>query len=169
FSGSVQKAISAVEGQTVSLPCEAPNQENIRVVEWSRSDPGKNQYIFLYRDGHIDPDNHPSYKNRVNLKDRAMKDGDASLILRNVTAADGGIYQCFIVRSEEHENTESISSISLLVETVRPVSLLTLLMLLTLLTLWVLDCRRVVFFFSSPLSGHCTICTIVASSVCPTL
>uniref|UniRef100_A0A672F1C6 Ig-like domain-containing protein n=1 Tax=Salarias fasciatus TaxID=181472 RepID=A0A672F1C6_SALFA len=113
--GSVQRNVSAVEGQTVSLPCEAPNNnETILVVSWTRPDLGNNQDVFLYRDGHFDPDNHPSYQNRVDLKDREMKDGDVSLILKNVTFNDSGTYQCFIVQRGENTNdTESLSSVSL--------------------------------------------------------
>uniref|UniRef100_A0A672F945 Immunoglobulin V-set domain-containing protein n=1 Tax=Salarias fasciatus TaxID=181472 RepID=A0A672F945_SALFA len=67
---SVQETVSAVEGQDVTLPCEAPNNKTIRAVSWTRLDLKEDQFVFLYRDGHFDPDNHPSYKNRVQLKDR---------------------------------------------------------------------------------------------------
>uniref|UniRef100_A0A669D7U0 Ig-like domain-containing protein n=1 Tax=Oreochromis niloticus TaxID=8128 RepID=A0A669D7U0_ORENI len=80
-------------GQAVTLPCRAPNN-NILVVEWSRTDL-KSDYVFLYRDEQSDPeDQHPSFKNRVDLQDRQMKDGDVSLILNNVTINDVGTYKC---------------------------------------------------------------------------
>ncbi|XP_042072850.1 uncharacterized protein LOC102307756 [Haplochromis burtoni] len=63
-------------------------------VEWSRLDLG-DQYVLLYRDGHFNSHNqHPSFKNRVDLQDRQMKDGDVSLILKNVTINDAGTYEC---------------------------------------------------------------------------
>ncbi|XP_039901980.1 uncharacterized protein LOC120742625 isoform X4 [Simochromis diagramma] len=63
-------------------------------VEWSRLDLG-DQYVLLYRDGHFNSHNqHRSFKNRVDLQDRQMKDGDASLILKNVTTNDAGTYEC---------------------------------------------------------------------------
>ncbi|XP_063325835.1 hemicentin-2-like isoform X2 [Pelmatolapia mariae] len=89
----VQKIISAASGQDVTLTCRAPNN-NIRVVEWSRADL-VDEYVFVYRDGRFEPDNqHPSFKNRVDLQDRQMKDGDVSLILKNVTINDTGTYEC---------------------------------------------------------------------------
>ncbi|KAM4537254.1 butyrophilin subfamily 1 member A1-like [Odontesthes bonariensis] len=91
-----QKIITAEPGQDVTLTCRAPNNNNIPIVavEWGRADLDK-EYVLLYRDGHYDPHNqHPSFKNRVDLQDRQMKDGDVSLILRNVTTADRGTYEC---------------------------------------------------------------------------
>ncbi|XP_029976441.1 nectin-3-like [Salarias fasciatus] len=110
-AGSVQRNISAVEGQTVSLPCEAPNQETIRVVEWTRPDLGENPDVLSYKYGHFDRDNHRSYKNRVDLKN--VKDGDVSLIMKNVAFRDSGTYKCFIAQGGESNNIKLISSISL--------------------------------------------------------
>uniref|UniRef100_A0AAZ1XPG0 Ig-like domain-containing protein n=1 Tax=Oreochromis aureus TaxID=47969 RepID=A0AAZ1XPG0_OREAU len=63
---------------------------------WSRADLG-DEYVFVYRDGRFVPDSqHPSFKNRVDLQDRQMKDGDVSLVLKNVTTADDGSYNCNI-------------------------------------------------------------------------
>ncbi|XP_039463987.1 uncharacterized protein LOC120437466 [Oreochromis aureus] len=90
-----QKKITAESGQDVTLICRAAN--NIIVVEWSRADLG-DEYVLLYRDDQFVPDNqHPSFKNRVDLQDRQMKDGDVSLILKNVKINDTGIYRCCIV------------------------------------------------------------------------
>ncbi|XP_063324939.1 coxsackievirus and adenovirus receptor homolog [Pelmatolapia mariae] len=95
-----QKIIPAESGQkSISLPCRAPNS-NIRVVEWSRADLGE-KYVFVYRDGQFVPDDqHPSFKNRVDLQDRQMKDGDVSLILKDVTTADSGMYKCRVLMEE---------------------------------------------------------------------
>uniref|UniRef100_A0A3Q2W136 Ig-like domain-containing protein n=1 Tax=Haplochromis burtoni TaxID=8153 RepID=A0A3Q2W136_HAPBU len=67
---------------------------SISVVEWSRADLG-DEYVLLYRDELFDPEKqHPSFKNRVDLQDRQMKDGDVSLILNNVMINDNGTYEC---------------------------------------------------------------------------
>ncbi|CAI5671496.1 unnamed protein product [Oreochromis niloticus] len=92
-----QKTITAESGQDVTLTCRAPNN-NIRAVEWSRADLG-DEYVLLYRDRQFFPDNqHPSFKNRVDLQDRQMKDGDVSLILKDVTINDAGTYECRVVQ-----------------------------------------------------------------------
>ncbi|XP_063324945.1 hepatitis A virus cellular receptor 2 homolog [Pelmatolapia mariae] len=92
FVSADQKTITAESGQDVTLPCRAPN--NIIVVKWSRADLG-DEYVLLYRDDQFVPDEqHPSFKNRVDLQDRQMKDGDVSLILKNVTINDTGTYEC---------------------------------------------------------------------------
>ncbi|CAI5660420.1 unnamed protein product [Oreochromis niloticus] len=105
-----QKMITAESGQNVTLTCRAPNN-NILVVKWSRADL-KEEYVLLYRDEQFVPgDQHPSFKNRVDLQDRQMKDGDVSLILKNVTIADNGTYECSVFMSSP--NNEHICNISL--------------------------------------------------------
>ncbi|CAI5660035.1 unnamed protein product [Oreochromis niloticus] len=95
FVSADQKIITAEPGQNVTLPCRAPNNSSsITGVEWSRADLG-DEYVLLYRDDQLDPTNqHPSYKNRVDLQDRQMKDGDVSLILKDVMINDAGTYEC---------------------------------------------------------------------------
>ncbi|KAL4008627.1 hypothetical protein ACER0C_002479 [Sarotherodon galilaeus] len=97
-SAEPTKIITAVPGQDVTLTCRALNN-NIIVVNWSRADLG-DKYVLLYQDGQFDPDQqHPSFKNRVELQDRQMKDGDVSLILKHVTINDAGTYECRVVQS----------------------------------------------------------------------
>ncbi|XP_025759462.1 uncharacterized protein LOC109201179 [Oreochromis niloticus] len=93
--GCTSQDITAESGQDVILTCRAPNN-NIQTVEWSRADLG-DEYVFLYRDELFVTENqHPSFKNRVDLQDRQMKDGDVSLILKNVTINDTGTYECSV-------------------------------------------------------------------------
>ncbi|XP_076738732.1 coxsackievirus and adenovirus receptor homolog [Maylandia zebra] len=93
-----EKSITAESGQNVTLPCRALN--TIIGVEWSKPDLNE-EYVLLHRDGHFDPaSQHPSFKNRVDLQDRQMKDGDASLILKDVTTNDTGTYECRIRESK---------------------------------------------------------------------
>ncbi|XP_035772310.1 CD226 antigen-like [Neolamprologus brichardi] len=88
-----QNIITAESGQDVTLTCRAPNN-NILVVEWSRADLGDENVLIYYNGKFVPDDQHPSFKNRVDLQDRQMKDGDVSLILRDVTTTDDGTYMC---------------------------------------------------------------------------
>uniref|UniRef100_A0A3P9D7D9 Ig-like domain-containing protein n=1 Tax=Maylandia zebra TaxID=106582 RepID=A0A3P9D7D9_9CICH len=99
-----QKNITAESGQDVILTCRAANNNNI-FVEWRRVD--LDDYVLLYGDeGSVLEDQHPSFKNRVDLQDRQMKDGDVSLILKNVMIADSGTYECRVIqRGHSHKKT----------------------------------------------------------------
>ncbi|CAI5659978.1 unnamed protein product [Oreochromis niloticus] len=106
-----QKNITAESGQDITLTCRAPNN-NIIVVEWSRADLG-DKNVFLYRNGQFESDDqHPSFKDRVDLQDRQMKDGDVSLILKDLMINDTGTYQCQVIQ-EQKEGLKLISIIYL--------------------------------------------------------
>ncbi|KAM9718296.1 butyrophilin-like protein 2 isoform 1-T1 [Menidia menidia] len=104
--------ITAEAGQdSVTLPCGAGKETEIRAVEWFRLDLDPDTVLF-YRDGHFESDyQHPSFRNRVDLQDRQMKDGDVSLILKNVKINDTGTYQCKVYQGGI--GLELISSIHL--------------------------------------------------------
>ncbi|XP_039872600.1 uncharacterized protein LOC120724478 isoform X2 [Simochromis diagramma] len=92
-----QKIIAADSGHNVNLTCRAPNN-NIFIVEWSRADLGV-KHVAVFKDKELkEDDQHPLFKNRVDLQDKEMKDGDVSVILKNVTINDTGTYECCIVR-----------------------------------------------------------------------
>ncbi|CAI5659953.1 unnamed protein product [Oreochromis niloticus] len=129
FAAEAQNTVTAEPGQDVVLPCRVPSDKTIRAVQWSRADLGDN-YVLLYRDEQLDPENqHPSFKKRVDLQDRQMKDGDVSLVLKNVTTADDGSYNCKIFNGGR-TSWESINTVSLTVSgqtaelTVAPVGLI---------------------------------------------
>ncbi|XP_039859955.1 programmed cell death 1 ligand 1-like [Simochromis diagramma] len=112
FVSADQKTITAESGQNVTLPCRAPNNSKILTVEWHRPDL-QPKYVLLFRDGNIDPDNqHRSFKNRVDLQDRQMKDGNVSLILKDVMINDTGTYECQVFL-QETRSLQSITNITL--------------------------------------------------------
>ncbi|XP_047216120.1 ICOS ligand-like [Girardinichthys multiradiatus] len=95
-----QRNITAEAGQDIILPCRAPDSKPVIAVKWTRTDLGPD-YVFLYRDDQISLENQLlSYKNRVNLKEGQMKDGDVSLVLKNVTTDDRGTYECRVFQTE---------------------------------------------------------------------
>ncbi|XP_005462110.1 selection and upkeep of intraepithelial T-cells protein 7 [Oreochromis niloticus] len=109
-----KKIITAQSGQNLTLPCQAENN-NINTVQWSRADLGT-KYVLLFRDGHLDPDDqHPSFKNRVDLQYKKIKEGDVSLILKNVIINDTGTYECYTFQSGGNQE-KPISSIYLRVD-----------------------------------------------------
>ncbi|XP_076735831.1 butyrophilin subfamily 1 member A1 isoform X2 [Maylandia zebra] len=92
-SSAGQINITAVLGENAILPCRVlDGNKTINGLEWSKPEL-ETEYVLLYRDGHLDLfKQHPSFKDRVDLQDRQMKDGNVSLILKNVMTADAGIY-----------------------------------------------------------------------------
>ncbi|XP_033182650.1 CD276 antigen homolog [Anabas testudineus] len=109
-------------GQTVLLPCRAPSSGSIRAAEWSRPDQ-ELEYVFFYRDGQPDEtQQHPSFQNRVELADRQMKEGNLSVILKDVISSDAGTYECRVkVGTAAHVKravikSEAISTVHLTVE-----------------------------------------------------
>ncbi|XP_017297256.1 megakaryocyte and platelet inhibitory receptor G6b-like [Kryptolebias marmoratus] len=102
-SAQDQINIPAEPGQTITLSCDAVSFRPIRVVDWSRTDQNPVNTI-LFQNGKPHPDILDlSYKGRVELKDR--QNGDVSLILKNVTTADSGTYECHIQRGTNHSGT----------------------------------------------------------------
>lgn len=107
-------------GEDVTLPCYSPVNTTMILVEWTRPDLLSPEYIFLYRDGSSYTSfQHPSFVGRVELKDKQMKGGDVSLILRNVSRNDSGIYECRVSqggvgdKNKANIKTEPIRVISL--------------------------------------------------------
>ncbi|XP_029932337.1 coxsackievirus and adenovirus receptor homolog [Myripristis murdjan] len=87
--------LKAQPGENVTLSCQAPDGVDIEAVDWSRKDMKKLECVFFFQDRHIDAGHqHESFKNRVELKDREMKNGDLSVILKNVKKNDSGTYEC---------------------------------------------------------------------------
>ncbi|XP_067380644.1 V-set and immunoglobulin domain-containing protein 1-like [Channa argus] len=110
--------ITARPGENVSLPCSAHKNSPILVIEWRRRFQNISDVVSVYRDGQSDPDvEHPSYINRVELKDKQMKDGDVSLILKNLEIQDTGTYECRVIQGEtdEGKRTETNCIINLMV------------------------------------------------------
>ncbi|XP_026206204.2 V-set domain-containing T-cell activation inhibitor 1-like [Anabas testudineus] len=96
-----QQIITARLGLNVILPCRTSSSAPIRAAEWSRPDL-KSEYVFFYRNKQSDKTyQHPSFKGRVELADSQIKDGNLSLILKNVIRSDAGTYECRVHSAED--------------------------------------------------------------------
>lgn len=113
--------VTAESGQgVVILPCRCSyTRTDIAGVLWTRTDLMGHEYVLLYRDKHYYPDfQHPSFKHRVYLQHRERNEEDVSLILRNVTFGDAGIYSCSALIKGRHRTKraeETIATIHLIV------------------------------------------------------
>lgn len=107
FPFSAQINITAKSGENAILPCQDPGNY-FTAVKWRRPDQ-EDEYIFLERDGHIvEYDQHPSFKNRTVLQDQEKKDGNVSLILKNVTTNDAGPIECLVFINESYKSIKII-------------------------------------------------------------
>uniref|UniRef100_A0AAQ6IIC5 Ig-like domain-containing protein n=1 Tax=Anabas testudineus TaxID=64144 RepID=A0AAQ6IIC5_ANATE len=98
----------------VTLQCKSPRDDQILLLRWSRPDLGSNEYVIYFRQNRLNEDyQHERFRGRVKLKDPNMKDGDFSVILKNVTVRDTGTYECSVGYGG---NPELINTINLTVE-----------------------------------------------------
>ncbi|XP_008303029.1 coxsackievirus and adenovirus receptor-like [Stegastes partitus] len=74
----VQDLSRLKSGQDAELLCQLPGDATISLV----------------RGGRTLPDQHPSLQGRVELKDPNMKDGDASVFLKNISTNDSRTHEC---------------------------------------------------------------------------
>ncbi|XP_028998866.1 hyaluronan and proteoglycan link protein 4-like [Betta splendens] len=114
------KEVTAQPGDNVVLQCRGSSHGAVDLLEWSRTDL-KSEYVFYYRDGLVyDDSQHKAFHGRVELKDAQMKDGDASVVLKNVTIRDTGTYECRVIqgntRSVRTGSSEVSSSVLLTVD-----------------------------------------------------
>lgn len=106
-------------GQDVTLQCSAPTDFTIRVLKWIRPDLDSEGFVYYYRDQRSYADFQNSYfHGRVELRDPEMKNGDVSLLLKNVNINDTGTYERhFIVeRNGQRSNDTDVKHVSLKVE-----------------------------------------------------
>nr|CAG5865247.1 unnamed protein product [Menidia menidia] len=110
-SAEADQNITAQPGEDVTLKCQDGNEKKIAVLEWSRTDLDPDHVLF-FREGLFESKyQHPSFKNRVDLLDSQMKDGDVSLILKNVTINDTGTYECRVMQREVDQGTNNMELI----------------------------------------------------------
>ncbi|XP_038588378.1 coxsackievirus and adenovirus receptor homolog [Micropterus salmoides] len=112
-----QHEVNAKLGEDATLPCRGHGNATIEVIKWNRTDLKSDDiYVFFFRDGRSHENyQHESYHGRVELRDPEMKDGDASVILKNVTFNDTGTYECRVREENETGKVKLISIINMTV------------------------------------------------------
>ncbi|XP_051800552.1 coxsackievirus and adenovirus receptor homolog [Acanthochromis polyacanthus] len=94
------------------LQCQSPAEGKISVLKWSRPNRNSDGYVYFYRNNRcFHSYQHPRFHGRVELRRPDMKNGDATLILRNVTEQDAGIYECYTsVKNLERSKRSSVET-----------------------------------------------------------
>lgn len=99
-------------GEDAVLQCRAPSAAAVMVVEWTREDLPPDEYLFFYRNGRsYEKYQHASFRGRVGLRNPdGIRNGDVSVVLRNVSAEDMGTYRCRVLMSgtEAKEHLEEV-------------------------------------------------------------
>ncbi|XP_034059057.1 coxsackievirus and adenovirus receptor homolog [Gymnodraco acuticeps] len=103
ITGSVAagESLERKSGEDVILRCNSVTDAAITKLEWIRPEL-EEDYVFFFRENRlIESFQDPRYRGRVDLKDPEMKNGDASVLLKNVNTDDTGTYEC---RVQTHSN-----------------------------------------------------------------
>ncbi|XP_068170933.1 myelin-oligodendrocyte glycoprotein-like isoform X2 [Antennarius striatus] len=92
--------VTVTEGQDAFLPCTISPLEDLswKVFDWMKEE--KN-IVFLYEEGfHNNKSDHqdPQFKGRVSHFPEELVNGNASIVIRNMTPGDGGNYTCVFPR-----------------------------------------------------------------------
>ncbi|KAL3050949.1 hypothetical protein OYC64_001264 [Pagothenia borchgrevinki] len=92
-------ALEAEPGDDVTLQCNSHTGAAVTKLVWKRPEL-KDEYVFYFSDNLLNETNQdPLYHGRVELKDPEMKNGDASVVLKNVDYDDSGTYECEVTTS----------------------------------------------------------------------
>ncbi|XP_018537705.1 sodium channel subunit beta-3 isoform X2 [Lates calcarifer] len=121
-SVSKPEQVKVTSGSNAVLRCQSPRGADIKTIEWTRPDLEVDGYIFFYENNRRqDKYQHPSFHGRVELENEsAIKDGDVSVSLKNVTEQDAGTYVCLVslkkTRRSRRDIPEQLSTITLTVQ-----------------------------------------------------
>ncbi|CAI5660456.1 uncharacterized protein LOC106096980 [Oreochromis niloticus] len=116
LSKDPDEVIIVKQGEDVTLQCWGFADAPIELLEWRRPEL-KPDYVFYYREQRsYEMFQHSSFKGRVKLRDPEMKNGDFSVILKEVTFNDTGRYECLVGTRRTRRTRDERSSISVRVE-----------------------------------------------------
>ncbi|KAK2899413.1 hypothetical protein Q8A73_012542 [Channa argus] len=87
-------------GDDVPLHCRGPRDGDVVMLSWIRPDLRSEGFVFFVREKRsYEKYQLPSFHGRVELRDPEMKDGDFTVILKNVSVDDAGTYECHVGKS----------------------------------------------------------------------
>ncbi|XP_030581627.1 uncharacterized protein LOC115777781 [Archocentrus centrarchus] len=109
-------------GENATLQCNGTRGAAVIMLRWRKSDlqselgnTNKQLYVFYIKHNRTYENFQlPSFKGRVQLRDPQMKDGDLSVIIKNVSMNDAGIYECYA--GYDKEDPQLMRSTNLTVE-----------------------------------------------------
>ncbi|KAF3698311.1 Programmed cell death 1 ligand 1 [Channa argus] len=105
-----QQQITVKTGDDVTLQCLDPRGGDIKLLEWRRQDLKDEGYVYYYEGRpRIKDYQHSSFQDRVELVDPKMKNGNVSVILKNVTINDTGTYECYVASGGRPELINTIT------------------------------------------------------------
>ncbi|XP_078100767.1 uncharacterized protein LOC144513542 isoform X1 [Sander vitreus] len=104
------KELTVKPEQDVTLGCWALSDGAVTLLEWSRRDLKDDGYVFFYRNQRpYEKYQHPRYRGRVELRDPEMRHGDVSVVLKNVSVNDTGMYDCRVIIIGGNESRQVIN------------------------------------------------------------
>ncbi|KAE8588465.1 hypothetical protein XENTR_v10022555 [Xenopus tropicalis] len=108
FQVSSTPSVSVALGSDVLLPCRMTPEMNAEKMEICWFKTIFEHYVHLYINGKDDyTAQMPQFANRTELLKENITRGIFPLMIRNVTAQDSGIYDCF-VESTKHHNSAAV-------------------------------------------------------------
>ncbi|XP_035248189.1 erythroid membrane-associated protein-like [Anguilla anguilla] len=94
-------------GASVTLPCsvDTPLPLHLLEVQWRREESGT--LVHMFQEGESRPESQsPAYSGRADFFSEEISKGNFSLLLRNVTTEDKGLYKCVVQTEHESHETE---------------------------------------------------------------
>uniref|UniRef100_A0A4W6BMH7 Ig-like domain-containing protein n=1 Tax=Lates calcarifer TaxID=8187 RepID=A0A4W6BMH7_LATCA len=84
--------IIVLEGRNATLPCSLSSRESIglRRIEWMKDG---QQEVLVYDSSRLSGQD-PQFKDRVSYSEDGLRNGNASITIRDTKVADSGIYTC---------------------------------------------------------------------------
>ncbi|XP_008303215.1 ICOS ligand-like isoform X2 [Stegastes partitus] len=104
-SSSAEQNVSVNTQDNAILPCMGPRDASITLLQWKMLDKDSEGFVFFFRENRsYESYQIPSLKNRVQLSDPQMKNGNVSVTVKNVTFSDAGKYECSFYTSSRQRS-----------------------------------------------------------------